>query len=239
MTKITSAENATFKVLKSLIDKKGRRESGLFFVEGEKVVWEDLDKVTRIFLREGKRVFFPEGAYEVYELSEKLFNQVSALENSSGVLGVFPIPAQGGKEVGKNRVLVLDRIQDPGNMGTLLRTAAAFGFMDVITLDCVDVYGPKVLRAVSGQIFKLNVMDMSFDEFKTWAVGAEFLCALVLGNEGRGVRSEMYTLDHEVVSVPMQNDVESLNVAVAGGILMFEIAGGRMGARGKMLITGV
>jgi len=217
-----------FKVLKSLLDKKGRLEHGLFILEGEKVIRENLDRVKQIYVREDKSVFFP---LEVITLSPSKFNEISSLDNPSGVLGVFKI--ERNKLQGKT--LVLDRIQDPGNMGTILRTAVAFGWTKIITLDCVDVYSPKVLRAVSGQIFKLDIQDLCIGELSGLNLNLivadckgnqmsyikDESCALVLGNEGSGVRPEIQKIAKSKVTIPMENDTESLNVAIAGGILMW------------------
>ncbi|MCL2587723.1 MAG: RNA methyltransferase [Firmicutes bacterium] len=205
------------KVLKSLLTKKGRREYGLFLMEGEKVVLENAGEAVQIIRQDE---------------SPKLFKELSSLENSTGVIGVFKIPS-GESAAISSRILVLDRIQDPGNMGTILRTAVAFGWTTVILLDCVDVYSPKVVRAVSGQLFKLDIIDMSFEEIQRLGLnlvvadikGEEVKridgdVALVLGNEGAGVRQEILDMARKRISIPMEEDVESLNVAIAGGILM-------------------
>ena len=215
---------------KSLLTKKGRREHGLFLMQGNKAINENRHLATKIITKLD---------------NPKLHRELNTLENSTDDIGVFRMPVSNGRQV-VAPTLVLDHIQDPGNMGTILRTAVAFGWTNIITIDCVDVYSPKVIRAISGQIFKLNIDDLTIDEFVIHAtgVGAAPLqiviadidgkaisrgdhwssvshIALVLGNEGAGVREEIRNLPHTKVSIPMQNDVESLNVAIAGSILMW------------------
>ena len=267
----------SYKNLLKLTQKKHRREQGLCIVEGEKIVRELAPIAVQVFVRGGTGGSAP---YTV--LSEKELKAVSDLETNQGILAVVPIPKP--REV-TFPYLVLDGIQDPGNMGTLLRTAAAFGFNTVFCLDCVDVWSQKVLRAGVGTQFKLNIWETNFEGFKTQlsklknnklfvadvttpppseaplvgsadAVANKFgeLVAdcksqpgswnkvhnsppwrgghaergrggLVLGNEGNGVSAQIKSLPHEVVTIPMNDGVESLNVAVAGGILMYELGG--------------
>ena len=220
-----------FKTLRKLTQKKYRREMGLWIIEGEKIVSEHKDKAVAILTR-GENI------------DEKSFDAVSSLETSQGVMAVVPVP-RGRMEV-RGNVLVLDRIQDPGNVGTLLRTAKAFGFGTVFCIDSADAWSQKVLRSASGVQLGMNIVECGLDEFLAWYAGngdlplitadmggcdiGEFAptkCAfgLVLGNEGSGVCAQLKTLAKHVVSVPMQNGVESLNVAVAGGILMYKLGG--------------
>ena len=218
---ITSRENATFKNLLKLTDKKGRRAAGLCIIEGEKIV------------RERGGQIFRRGI----DLSNALFNAVSSLENCD-VLSVVAIPSP--KET-TFPYLVLDRIQDAGNMGTLLRTAAAFGFATVFCIDCVDVWSQKVLRASSGVQFNLNIIECTLQDF-TVPKASVLLAAdlngsgikkpnekfgLVLGSEGQGIHPKIKSLCNQTVTIPMKENCESLNVAVAGGILMYELRGGK------------
>jgi TrmH family RNA methyltransferase len=119
-------------------------------------------------------------------------------------------------------------------MGTILRTAAAFGYGTVYLIDCVDPYSPKVIRGSSGMCLRLNIIETGYDGLPKDAMyyiadmaGTEPKAAkeknfgIVLGNEGQGVGPELYKLPHRVVSVPMRTGCESLNVAVAGAIIMY------------------
>jgi len=141
-------------------------------------------------------------------------------------------------------LLVLDAVQDPGNVGTMIRTAHALGAHATIALDgTADVRGPKVLRAAMGSHFRHAVVEASFDEFVAWGVAAgvrlllaaadgepasaatrgEGAAALVVGSEARGPRGAWANRPHQRVAVPMRGDAESLNAAVAAGILLFEL----------------
>ena len=232
-------DNSTFKNLLKLTQKKHRREQGLCIIEGEKVVREHATDATQIFARE-KFPSYMEGCPKGgVVLSAKLFDEVGSLETSQGILAIIPIPKP---EKITFPYLVLDGIQDPGNMGTILRTAAAFGFCTVFCINCVDVWSQKVLRASSATQFALNIFESSFEEFKTifdtdLKDGKLFIAdlngsmndkpadkfGLVLGNEGRGISDAMKTLPHKTVTIPLEKSVESLNVAVAGGILMYKL----------------
>lgn len=259
---ISSKENKVFKHLLKLTQKKYRRQAGLCIVEGEKIVREMVGAAEHIFVRKGKS--FTSGiatdvrvntrvsmegnkatgmcvkgdAMREIILDDKLFDSVSGLENSSGVLAVVKIP--NASEI-TFPYLVLDGIQDAGNVGTIFRTAVAFGFRTIFCVDCADPWSAKVLRASSGVQFGLNIVEVREDEFRvpdcSSLVAADLdgveagelglrkgdKFGLVLGNEGKGIRSEIKRLVNKCVTLPMDRRCESLNVAVAGGILMYEL----------------
>jgi len=282
---ITSAANETFKNLKALTTNKGRAESGLCIVEGQKIIFENLEIVDQVFLREGVTVTANLRDLGPIVLASKLYDQISDLGNGDGILSVVgvenerellvvdeiasPAARNDGGEVGN--ILVLDRIQDPGNMGALIRSAVAFGFHDVVAINCVDMFSQKVIRAAMGMQFRLRsrvvvtseeffekrrdchvasllamtgeekvtlvVADMDGEDVRNvageWIASSASLrecssqtLALVLGNEGQGVDARFRELPHRVVTIPMEKGVESLNVGVAGGILMYELGKG-------------
>lgn len=198
----------TNKILKKLLAKKYRQEFSLCILEGEKIIEDHMDLVVKIF---------PE-------------DTLKNLENYHGRVAVARIPQPTAPTT---PFLVLDRIQDPGNMGTILRTAFAFGFKTIYTIDCVDPYSPKVIRASSGMGLRLNIIDTDYDHLPTDTIyyladlGGEqpkpiktTNYGIVLGNEGQGINPIFYQKPHEVVTIPMVEGCESLNVAVAGGIIM-------------------
>ena len=198
----------TTKILKKLLAKKYRQEFSLCILEGEKIINDNMDLVVKIF---------PE-------------DTLKNLENYHGRVAVARIPQP---TTPTTPFLVLDRIQDPGNMGTLLRTAFAFGFKTIYTIDCVDPYSPKVIRASSGMGLRLNIIDTDYDSLPTNTLYyladlggnnptpiKETNYGIVLGNEGQGINPIFYQKPHKVVTIPMVADCESLNVAVAGGIIM-------------------
>ena len=247
MKKISSRENETFKLLKSLSIAKGRAESGLCIIEGEKIIAENLESVSQVFIREGAcgPVGIDSTGIEIIHLSPKLYDEISTLENCPGIMATSKIPPTNPVSY---PLLVLDSIHDPGNMGTLLRTALAFGFRTVVCIFCVGVYSQKVIRSAMGAQFKLNTLtinhegflesaktgelrDATFvmadldgkppDEIKPLVKGKKL--ALVLGNEGNGIDPQIKSLGEKVVTIPMTSDTDSLNVGVAGGILMYEL----------------
>jgi len=251
MIEITSRENKVFKDLVKLKNKKYRRQIGLCVVEGGKVVKERLESggAEKVFVRASAKSqisnFGKIVNNKLFILDDKLFGLVSELETDQGVLAVSTIPKSGGVTF---PYLVLDGIQDAGNMGTVLRTAAAFGFRTVFCLDCVDAFSAKVLRASSGLQFKLNIIELGMNEFikpsnsrllaadlggddiSRWlaenAGGKQVRSnqiGLVLGSEGQGIHTALGKMADKIISIPMSKDCESLNVAVAGGIIMYLI----------------
>ncbi len=199
----------TSKILKKLLSKKYRQEFSLCILEGEKIIKDHKDLVVKVFSEDS----------------------LQNLENYHGRVAVARIPKP---STPTTPFLVLDRIQDPGNMGTILRTALAFGFKTVYTIDCVDPYSPKVIRASSGMALRVNIIDTDYAHLPTDTL--YYLADLngskptpvkttnfgiVLGNEGQGINPIFYQMPHyQVVTIPMNDGCESLNVAVAGGIIM-------------------
>ncbi len=198
----------TPKILRKLLAKKYRQEFSLCILEGEKIIEDHQDLVVKIFSEDS----------------------LKNLENYHGRVAVARIPRPTEPTT---PFLVLDRVQDPGNMGTILRTALAFGYHTVYTIDCVDPYSPKVIRASSGMALRVNIIDTDYDHLPNDALycladlGGEAPKPLptknygiVLGNEGQGVNPIFYNKPHQVMTIPMEPGCESLNVAVAGGIIM-------------------
>jgi len=201
------------KDVQKLTQKKYRREMQLCIIEGEKLVREHEGNAIKVLRRED---------------DPKPFDRISSLETSQGILAVVPIPKSSDVTF---PYLVLDGIQDPGNVGTILRTAAAFGFNTVFCINSADVWSQKVLRSAMGAQFHLNIHE-GFDQIPE---GSELYIAdlggttqprpsgkfgLVLGSEGQGISERIKSFPHKITTVPISGNVESLNVAVAGGILM-------------------
>ena len=198
----------TPKILRKLLAKKYRQEFSLCILEGEKVIEDHMDLVVKVFSEDS----------------------LKNLENYHGRVAVARIPQPTAPTT---PFLVLDRIQDPGNMGTILRTALAFGFKTVYTIDCVDPYSPKVIRASSGMALRVNIIDTDYEHLPTDTTYyladlngdkpqpiKEKNYGIVLGNEGQGVNPVFYKMPHKVMTIPMEPGCESLNVAVAGAIIM-------------------
>ncbi len=235
---ITSLENSTFKQLMKLTESKYRKKSGTFLIEGEHLVCEAIkhNRLKTLILKENSQTSIRFSKELI--LNEKCFNQLSQTVSSNTVMGECTIENR-YNEVSK-RILMCERIQDPGNMGTLIRSACAFGFDQIIcTPDCVDIYNEKVIRSTQGALFQIPIQTQDIDELKSYKekgytiygtgfkdsialenVKKEFPCVILLGNEGQGLSEKALSLSSSILSIEM-HDFDSLNVAVAGGILMY------------------
>ena len=246
MEQLTSLKNPHVRAFRALRERKGRLERNAFWVEGDKMVREALASafpVEEIVLRDDRELpawaaSFP----RITLLPAHVFNTVSETVTPQGiaaVVGLRPSPAEGPL------LLALDAVQDPGNVGTILRTADAAGF-DGILLgpECADVFSPKVLRATMGSIFRVG---LSFPENlaealtalrkKGYAVlssqldGAPFFervgvrppLVLIIGNEGNGVSEAVRSVATHRLRLPMRGGAESLNAAIAAGIMMYDL----------------
>lgn len=177
---------------------------------------------------------------EVLALAENLFRDIACVETPSGILAVVPIPASSTPDLTVDTVL-LDGVQDPGNVGTLLRTAAAGGFRQVLlSSDCAGVWSPKVLRAGQGAHFALSLLEEAdlaaflkayqgtaaitqlHDAVSLFDAPLQGAMAWVFGSEGQGVRPEVSAAAPLKVRIPMPGVAESLNVAAAAAVCLFE-----------------
>ncbi len=183
---------------------------------------------------------------EVAEVSEKDFRSAAETDSPQGVLAIADVPSRTLDTLqlpSVCRVLLLDGVQDPGNVGTILRTAAALGANATIALPgTVDLWNPKVIRSSMGAQFRHQAFHAGVEEtleslnrqsVKLWATGTEgnpldgkgapAKLAIAVGNEGAGISSSIREKAERTVSLPISGDVESLNVAVAAGILLYEL----------------
>lgn len=234
--------------------RKGRAEHGLFLAEGPRLLEELLRSPVEVravvHTREAARDpalgellgrVRSERGVRPEEVSERELERLSDAETPQGVLAVAAIPAWSRDRVEPGRVVILDGVQDPGNAGTLVRTAEAMALDAVLSLPgTVDLWNPKVVRGSAGSLFRLPVLEAGWEEAREWLresgvevwaadPGGEPLSrdgpvperlALVLGNEGAGVREEVRAEAARLVAVELRGAVDSLNVAVAAAILM-------------------
>lgn len=246
---ITSVDNNYIKEVRSLQEKKYRRKLGKYLVEGPKFVREavlgggNVDKIFVLSSKIGEYIdIIDKKKTNVYAVNERVFSKMTDTENSQGILAsVFMKEVIDFKPEGD--ILVLDRIADPGNMGTIIRTAAATGYTDIVAIDCVDVYGPKVVRSSAGGIFYTNIYPLFEDELLEFvkkhnynliiadARGENIFkmenikppSALVIGNEANGPSDNLKKAANTIVSLPMKEQVESLNAGVSASVLMYLI----------------
>lgn len=249
---ITSRDNPVFKLARSLQSRKGRDKSGMFLVEGVKLVAEALSRpemVETILISESTREFLV-GDLETYQISRvtissELAGALAETETTQGVWAICRRPGlvQLERAGSLDFVLVLAQIQDPGNLGTMLRTAWAVGVDAVLlSVGSVDAFNPKVIRSAMGATFKLpvytgislsdieNLQNNGFQVLACAPQGETSLfqsdlkgkVAIVMGNEGQGLSPEWKTVADYRLNIPLQAGVESINVAVACGIVLYE-----------------
>lgn len=251
MKEIRSIHNPTAQMLRDLKNAKARRETGLFVVEGAKMVAEALPLCRTLVVEEGRESEYAamiaaadEQGCEVLLVSEPVMQAISTAKSSQGILCTTMIPKEPEQLTGR-RIVALDGVQDPGNVGTILRTADAAGFDGAILgAGCASLYGPKTLRATMGSIFRVPVrqVDDLAAELETmkargYAVavtelgGEDFYigcprgnAVLVIGSEGQGVSSAVSKQATHHLTLPMRGGAESLNAAVAAGIMIYEMA---------------
>lgn len=249
---ITSLDNPMVKEARSLNDKKFRRNLGMFLVDGEKLVYEIVcgaGTADKIFVDSSKLSQFDyilnkfDG--KVVPVSSKVMASLSENNTPQGIVAEVKMRETPEFCPEKDEpILILDRIQDPGNMGTIIRTATATGFHTIVLIDSADAFSPKVIRSSSGGVFYLDIFRLSQDEiasfcenhgiellvadmageniFKTQITNKNF--ALVIGNEGQGV-SDYFKTHGRVISLPMKPLMESLNAGVSASVLMYALFG--------------
>ena len=228
---ISSVQNERIKNYAKLNEKKYRDESNLFIIEGLHLV-EEAKKYNII-----KEVITTNPNIDGTLVSEEVMKKIT---NQKSVVEVCAICEKLENKNITDKILILDTIQDPGNIGTLIRTAVSFGFNTIVMEACADIYSSKVLRATQGAIFKLNIINTNIIDFIKGLNGYKVYgtslkngkplktiekadkIAIILGNEGNGVREEILDITDKNIFIEIDN-MESLNVGIAGGILMYEL----------------
>lgn len=239
---ITSASNSKVLLVRKLQDKKYRNRFKQYCIEGVRLYQEALrfgKKPLEVFVKQSLSDKLNIDGATVVE--DNIFDKMSDTVSSQGLIAVLPI--EDNDTVASGNCLVLDSLQDPGNVGTLLRTACATGFDTVYLYRCVDVYSPKCVRSAMSAHFAINLVTLDdFDVLKQRISNCRVVfadmdgkdvsqfqynepIALVLGNEGNGIGDYFNEISDDVVSLSMKNNLESLNVAVAGSILMYILGG--------------
>lgn len=250
---ITSMQNATIKLVKELQKKKAtRKKEQLFVVEGIRAVQEIPSHIQIKYLLVSSQV--EEQAYESLNarealvVTEEIFKAISDTQTPQGMIAVVNMPVKELEtmEIEDGPYLVLENLQDPGNLGTIIRTAHAFDFKGIfITKGSVDLYSPKVVRSTMSSLFYVPVVtDYTVEEVMSYLksqqvtlyttaltdtaqpiqeVSFEKRMALVIGNEGHGVSEYSLAETDYTMIIPMPGGAESLNASVAAGVCMYEI----------------
>ncbi|CAB4713049.1 MAG: hypothetical protein F2766_06725 [Actinobacteria bacterium] len=244
--------------VKALISSRGvkeRKTSGEFVAEGlqcfrEAIVSKDGPKIQTLYLTPTARVKVDEltdlSLINTFDVTDEVMKAMSETITPQGILAICSIPAQQLQSLplnGKRRFIYLSEVQDPGNAGTILRSADAFGMDAVITSPgSVDMYSPKVVRSTAGSLWHIPVFqgvaltellsDPQLHSFSLGADGTQSLSSFsikgdtvaIFGNEARGLSTGQSTLGIKTVSIPMPGDAESLNLSAAASIVMYHLA---------------
>lgn len=241
MNTIRSSSNPAFKSLIAM-----KKDRALMLLEGRRLVQDALARgmipkesaVTLEYQESHGPVDFPH-----ITLEERLLARIADTKTPQGILAFFPIPwASFEKVIEHEKIIILDGLQDPGNVGTIIRTAEAFGFPGIlVTEGTASPFSPKAIRASMGSSLGLDIARMREEDAKklphkiisltphgNLRPGREVFSgqiAICLGQEGEGVSRDMLSLSHATVSIPMKGKIESLNVSIAAGIVMAYASG--------------
>ena len=237
----TSIENEHIKEIKKLNNKKYRDLNGKFIIEGKHLVEEAIKNnlVEEILLLEGNNEKYD---VKTNYVNGKVMKYITELDNPSKIIGICH---KKNDKIQGNNILILDDIQDPGNLGTIIRSAVAFNIDTIILSKTgVDLYNSKVLRSTQGMIFNINIvvsdikeeiLKLKSDNYKILTTNVEGgklvksieknqKFAIIIGNEGKGVSKEIKELSDEYIYIEMNKKCESLNAAVATSIILYELS---------------
>jgi TrmH family RNA methyltransferase len=243
---ITSVNNLIIKNTLALKDKTGRINAQEYIIEGYHLLEEALktNNVVKIFSTD-KSVLKYDNIIQ-YQVTDQIIKKLASSKTPQNVIAVVKMDNYHLDDYSPiNKVILLDDISDPGNLGTVIRTSASLGF-DAIILspNCVDLYNDKVIRATQGSIYKIKIytedLNVAIDNLQknnVYIYGTSLSnnsidilnvekhdkFALILGNEAHGVSNDILSKTNQNIKIQMQNDVESLNIAVAGSICMWEL----------------
>lgn len=251
MREITSKDNKIIKLCQQLSLRKYRDKLGMYLIEGENLVREAVSEGADLqwaLVRKGYEGVPPELEAKSFLVEPRLFDRLAQTDTSQGILAIVkkPVVSQAAmiEKGAVGNFVVLDRLQDPGNIGTIIRTADAAGYSLVVVMKgTADVYSPKVVRAAAGSLFRVPVVFINDNEKLVSfikAAGGKLVAtcfdtdryyfeedltkniALIIGNEGNGISEELIESADTKIKIPMAGHIESLNAAVACAILMYE-----------------
>lgn len=250
---IASRQNPRVVAAAKLSDKKHREKRGLFLCEGVKLTLEAalFGRLCEVYIRESDaekhieavRTSIETGC-EVFILSDAAFDKISTEKAPQGIISAAEYKADGWEIPEKGNILFLDSVRDPGNLGTILRSACALGNVSVVLHSCADLYSPKTVRAAMGAVFKLDafVTDdgssfiesckrqgrrvlgaaLEADSLKLGSFEPKCDDVIVIGNEGHGISHGIAQLCDRYLMIPMNENTESLNASVAASVILWE-----------------
>lgn len=248
MDRITSGSNRLVREVRELQKKrKARKEAGLFIAEGERLCREiPSEAIERIFITDTYQGALPEGGNDarLFRVPEKLMQEMSDTRTSQGIL--CEVRMRPEQTLTGDFFLLLEDLQDPGNLGTIFRTAEAAGVSGIyMSRECVDIYSPKVVRSTMGALYRMpfrvvtdlreTARDLRQQGVRVYAAHLKgtrkhyeydyrLSTAFMIGNEGNGLTEALAAEADGFLRIPMKGQVESLNAAIAATVLMFEAA---------------
>lgn len=249
-TLITSAANPTVKMLKSLSVKKYREEEGLFLVEGRRHIEDAVAGSLRLaILTHDAEETIPAplraAAGQVMATTRDMLRRITGRDNAQGMAAAFTIPHTALADARNGLWIGLESVRDPGNLGTIIRTADAAGADGVMLIgDCCDPYAPETIRASMGSFARIKVVKATTAEFMSWraswpgrvtgthlhrdavdyrAAAYSLPLLLLMGGESAGLSDDSAAMCDTLIKIPMAGGAESLNLAVSTGIMLYEI----------------
>ncbi|MBQ0017172.1 MAG: RNA methyltransferase [Clostridiales bacterium] len=242
MESIISKSNPKIMLAMKIKQKKFRNQEHKILLEGHKIIDEAVNFGLKIefLLGLNEKDLIGYKNFDCYLITEKICKELSSTVNSQNVFAVVSFEDKKFSEI-KDRVLVLDGLQNPDNLGAIIRSAVATNFTQIFAINSVDKFNEKVIRASMGNVFKIEFIETTYDNLFTFLKDYEIIIAdmdgkdvfkeksfpkklaLVIGNEGNGVSKEIESHSTMSLSIPMENSVESLNASVSAGILMYQI----------------
>jgi len=250
---IASRQNPRILSVSKLSDKKYREKSGLFLCEGVKLTLEaaEYGRLREVYIRESDAEKHEscacgliDSGSEIFVISDAAFDKITTEKAPQGIIAVAECKKRELSVPGKGNVLFLDSVRDPGNLGTILRSACAFGDVTVVLRSCVDLYSPKTVRAAMGALFKLECAvaedgeaflgecrkagrrvlgaALEKDSFSLGSYETKVDDIIVIGNEGHGISPEIRSCCDAFVMIPMNENTESLNASVAASVILWE-----------------
>ncbi|WP_424474792.1 TrmH family RNA methyltransferase [Oceanobacillus kimchii] len=243
---ITSIKNEKVKNLKKLHRRKDREKTNTFLIDGIHLIQEALNSkwiIQELIIVEGYEIPNEAKGIPVEYVSENVLKEISQTQTPQGIIAVVEMN-KSNVQVDNELIILLDAIQDPGNMGTIIRTADAAG-VDAVVLGegCVDIFNDKVIRATQGSIFHIPIYTAPLEQeiHKLQSQGFSILATalqdavdyrevnnqnkvgLILGNEGSGINPSLLNIANQRINIPIYGKAESLNVGIAAGILMYHL----------------
>ena len=255
MQVISSKDNELIKHIKKLKDKKYRDESNEYIIEGVKLIEEAVkenSKIKKIIICEDTtrtyeiptNIMLGIAKYECVYVTDKIFNSITQVTNPQGIMAIIEKNSNDAEiDFTQDIIVALDDVQDPGNLGTILRTVDSIGLNQIIvSKETADAFNPKVVRSTMGAIFRVKIIEtedlketikvIKKHHFKLMVTSLQTRHSIydiefkkkiiVIGNEANGVSKEIQDMADEKAKIPMLGKTESLNASVAAGIVMYE-----------------